>query len=566
MAGVRYRVTGLLLIMVMGVVGLRGSVGAVAETAAVPPTIHLPHLSNDLTVKEHAVFWFGDITPTNNFADVRAAFSDEQLSVFVHVYDRLVYLNDVPTVADIEQWDAVTLNLQLDGNSGSGIDAQSFRFTGHPAIHGNPTGNRAVYQGSGGSWSEVTLDFSFNGGRQTDGVSDQKADKGFWVAFKIPFESLGFSGPPAEGTVWGVGVTVHDRDDGANTAIADRVWPDGMNASVPGSYGRFSFGIPSYTPEPAANVQTTTIRHGENGNVVEDAHVGGDSICGSPYWPDKFYTHWPNANYAGDEQINIQNQFNLGDWPCFSKYLVNFPLDDIPEGKVIVTAELRMYQFGNAGQGWTPGPEDSIIQVLRTRDGFEEATVTWNSAPQVQENVSSALATTIPSGGAGYFVSWDVSRAVAEAHAANDPLNFALYSADNKLHSGKYFVSSDGANSHAERRPTLFVEWGDPPLNVTPELVQIESSGSAAYTISADGLGNSVSLSVTNPAPGDLTVSLSKSTLSPPETAVLTVNDASGTSRGLYEIRIRAEGDVVAEKTVYLLVGGEQIYLPLIKR
>lgn len=543
---------------------LVGGYGHTAVSASTPtPTIHIPHFVDAVPLSERAIFWFGELSNSSNYADVRVGYNDDNIVVQVPVYDRLLYFDNTPTVAELPDWDSVSLYLNLDGNSGGAPTSSSYWFIGqHNKTQGSTT-HYGVYQGNGSGWTPSALSFEFNSGTQASGFNDQDNDRGYWVSFVIPFSSLGLSQRPSPQTIWGAAIAVHDRDSDSSN-IPDQLWPTGVDDDVPGSYGRFSFGTPQFEGTAVPNPQTTIIRQGENGITVPDGDVGGHVTCGHTFWPDKYFSDWGDANYAGAREVNIQNQFNLWDWPCFSKYYVTFPLDSVPTGKVIRSATLSMYQFGNAGQNSSPTPQPTLIQVMRTTGGFNDATVTWNNGPQVMENVASAWAGTIPAGGEGFFVEWDVSRAVADAMAeGGGPLHLALFTADANRNSGKYFVSSEGASSKLERRPTLIIEWGDPPLQVTPALRQVEMGGTAVYTISADGLGETVSLSVQNPNPGALDISLDKTIITPPETAVLTITDMVN-SEQLYEIVVEAEGDVVGETTVYFLVGGSQLNLPYI--
>jgi hypothetical protein len=214
------------------------------------------------------------------------------------------------------------------------------------------------------------------------------------------------------------------------------------------------------------STSAVTIRQGLDGAVVMDAHVGGHSDCGDPYGPD-YFDGWGSANYAGYSQFNIQNQWDVADWPCFSKYYVTFPLDLVPPGQEIVSAALRLHVFGNASG--SPAPGDSLIQVMTIGEGWNENSITWNNAPLATENVGSTWVATVPPGTPwpGVPYEWDVSRSVAEAYAAGSPLRLALFEGDTQYHSGKYFSSSDTGEWNAVARPTLEVVYGtregDPP-------------------------------------------------------------------------------------------------------
>jgi hypothetical protein len=101
--------------------------------------------------------------------------------------------------------------------------------------------------------------------------------------------------------------------------------------------------------------------------------------------------------------------------------------------------------------------------VLRVPAAWAETTLTWNNAPLPLENIAGiwvpvntgCLSPCIPR-------NWDVSAAVATAHAANGPISFAVYSADAAYHSGKFFSASEVEPLSAIEHPTLTVVWGEP--------------------------------------------------------------------------------------------------------
>jgi hypothetical protein len=196
-----------------------------------------------------------------------------------------------------------------------------------------------------------------------------------------------------------------------------------------------------------------------NGTIVVDGEVGCHTNCGEGL--DRFY-EWGEANYASVDRVNIQNQYDLADFPCFSKFYITFPMDNVPLGKVISAANLTLYQFGNAGGGeWGPAPS-SLIQVFTVAGDWREESITWNNAPQAVENISQTWVPWLSSypGAEGIPRTWDVTNAVAEAYLSGKPTRLALYSADTERHSGKYFWSSEF--DLEESRPTLQVLWIDP--------------------------------------------------------------------------------------------------------
>ena len=419
--------------------------------------VNAPYFDGEVPFPETAVFWFGQVTPTDNYADVRVGYNGDELYWRLAAFDRRLWRDTTPARTDLTAWDAATLYLDLDGGGSSVPDVSAYRFVGQLSYEEEPRGDyQATYRGDGSGWTATSIPFTTIAGWRGDAFNNATDDRGWAITFRIPFASLGLSGPPTQGTIWRLALALHDRDDAAGTPVADQVWPEVMVPDRPATWGQLAFGLPTYTAPPATPGGTVTIRHKLNGAVVVDGAVGGGTLCGSglDYW-----TEWGQANYAGVGSFNIQNQSDIADWPCFSRYYVIFPLDALPSGKAILSATLTLYQFGGAGG---PGQaEPSLIQALTVAENWDEGTLTWNNAPLAAENVSQAWVdpTGFP-GWPGVPRRWDVTLALVRAYEKGKPLRLVLYEADSAYHSGKYFVSSDIEDWNAVGRPTLTVVWG----------------------------------------------------------------------------------------------------------
>ena len=430
--------------------------------------INAPYFDAGIRFSEMAVFWFGRVTPTENYADVRVGYDPQRLLLHLAIFDRRLWYNPSPSGADLTAWDAATIYLKLDGNQGSTLDTKSYRFVGQLNWWEQPrTQWQSAYtNGDGGTgWQVADLPFTTTSGWSGDVPNNDADDRGWQLYFSIPFASLGLSGPPASGTVWGAAVVLHDRDDAAGAPIATKVWPESVTVDRPVTWGQLTFGLPTYTPAVSTPAGTVTIRHKLNGATVADAAVGGYAVCGAG---TDFWTQWGETNEAfynsARDRFNVQNQEDISDWPCFSKYYVTFPLTDVPTGKSILSSTLTLYQIGNAGEGWTPGPQPSFIQILTVDQDWNENTLTWNNAPSATENITGTWVeplATFP-GWPGVPRQWDVSYAMTQAYAAGRPLRLAVYSADSPYHSGRYFTASDIDDWDEVGRPTLRVTWGEP--------------------------------------------------------------------------------------------------------
>lgn len=463
--------------------------------------INAPYFDGDIRFSEMAISWFGLVNHTDNHADVRVGYNEDEIYINLAAFDRRLWYDTSPSPDDLASWDAATVYLDLDGNTSSAPDANAYRFVAQ-LNRGGPRDNyQAIYRGDGSGWVAATIPFTATTGWRGHTPNSDGDDRAWVARFHIPFTSLGLSGPPTQGSIWGLGMTLHDRDDAAGTPITDKVWPETMESQQPATWGQLAFGMPIYSPLPATPVETVMVRQGLDGAMVPDADVGGGSLCGDGL---DFWTEWGKTNYAGEGDLNIQNQGDIADWPCFSKYYVAFPLDTLPPGRVIISATLTLHQFGNAGDPGEAWP--SLIQVLTVAEDWDEATLTWNNAPLAAQNVSTAWVDPLLSrpGWPGVPREWDVSLAVAEAYAAEEPLRLALYEADWSYHSGKYFVSSDTGDWNAEGRPTLRILWGEPLAALNKEVWPVNAMYGDTVTYTLSWLGTGQPLTMTDSVPNGL--------------------------------------------------------------
>ena len=511
--------------------------GKVAPGHAATPVrrVNAPHFDGDIVYAETAIFWFGQVTSTENYADVRVGYNDQELDVYLNVFDRLLWYDPTPTPDTLNAWDSVTLYLDLNGNVGNAPSANAFRLDAQLDDWESPrTPWQAAYRGTGSSWALTPVSFATTSGYRWEswnvgGLNNNQNNRGWSMTFHVPFASLGLGAPPPTGARWGMAVTLHDRDDEGGTPIADKVWPENINTMRSSTWGQLNLGLLGYSTPAAVPGGTTTISHKLNGASVMDAAVGGTTGNLCPGEPDFIWNQWGNANFANAPDFNIQNQADLADWPCFAKYYVTFSLDAIPANKVIISATVTLHQFGNSGQGWTPPPEPSLIQVLTVAENWSESTLTWNNAPLAVENVGRAWVDPLPEfpGVPGVSRITDVSRAVAEAYAAGNPLRLAFYSADAAIHSGKYFWSSDVDDYMPMARPALTVVWGNPPAAVHKSAWPLTGSAGHPVTYTLDIMGSGQTFTVTDdlPAqvspPGPILVTGGTASYSPPARRIL---------------------------------------------
>jgi hypothetical protein len=410
------------------------------------------------------VFWFGQITRENNYVDLRIGNFGNHLVIHFNIADRQLWYNPQPSSTAITQSDAVSLYLKPGGV------ASALRFDAQlNSCDEDQSTYRKVYQAGPHGWVPTTgVPFSTSCyWRSKNGANDGSDDEGWWLQFDIPLSSLGRSGPPPHSETWQIAARMYDLDSAGSVIRASTMWPQAADDFRPGTWNALAFGIPEYHPPALTNLQSALIRQGENGAVVPDASVGGYFVCGTGF---NKWTEWGNLNesvYSGiydhnRAYANVQNQADISDRPCFSRYYDTFPLGSIPAGKVIKSAELRMYHYGNSD------PTNAIwsyLQVLRVDPAWNENEIVWNNAPQAKENYSGVSVRPLTVGesetGVPVEITWDVTQSVVDQYSAGgNNLSLAVYSADRSMHSGKSFYTS---NMDAPGyRPAIFITRGDP--------------------------------------------------------------------------------------------------------
>ncbi len=576
------RLASSLLLVIVGLLICRG----VADAQVPTPTrrVNAPHFEDTVPLSQSAIFWFGQVDTTHNYADVRVGYTDAYLQISVAVIDRYLWYDRDPVISELTDWDAVTLYLDTKGDGGAAPAEDDYRFVGQLNWWEPREAWQAASRGDGENWISAMVPFTTTSSWRSidDAPNDNRGDDRGWVlTFRVPFESVGLAAPPDEAAVWGMGLALHDRDDAAGTPIPDATWPEALSPSEPDTWGELAFGMPTHRSPIVVGDETTVIRDRLDDASVPDVAVGGtiDNLCpGSPSW---IWSGWGDANFAGARHFNVSN-LDVGDWPCIARYYVTFPLDAIPQDSAIVSASLTLYQWGGSDLRYA---KPSLIQALTIGEAWDETTLTWNNAPLAIENVAATWVDPVPEGGVqwpGFPHHWDVSRAVAQAHVAGTPLRLAFYEADWALHSGKYFVASEEGDWNAVARPTLRVRWGEPvggvEKAVTPAAAQCRQP--VTYTLSLLGNGRVMTLTDELPvevtAPSRQTVGLTYT----PHRLSWTGQPAVGEQVTLsYVVTpticspsvlinravVTQEGGLTETATAYVLVDAQQIYLPTVQ-
>ncbi len=484
-----------------------------APQSVSPRRVNIPYYAGDVTWAETGIFWFGvndQTLPGRNYLDVRVAYTHDALRIEATVIDYYLWqiFNATPQ-DDLTQYDAIAI--YLDTNHDRAATPQNDDYTFLLGAHYDPVHDTPQYRrqarGTGAGWDNTWAgSWVDDSGAQwaPDGAGPNNnslnIDYGWVLGYTIPWSTLGLSGPPDAGTLWGLGVLLYDRDDQPPAGyVAPEGWPETFNADSPATWGEMHFGYASYQPPAAIQRGTTVIQSAsQTDNTIEDSWNGGGGNCIGGHMGHG------NDNNGDDTNLFVESQTAAYDFPCFSKTYMRFHLGSIPQGKVIISATLTLHLWGNAG--YKDGDaKPSWIYILTVTDPWDEMGINWNNAPLAQANVSASWVYPIPGNIApwpGIPYDWDMTEAVAEAYAQGQPASIAMYGSDSEMHSSKYFTSSEMGDWDAEGRPRLAVVWGDPLAAISNQVTpsRVTNGDTATYTLNWQGVGQSQMLTDTLPA------------------------------------------------------------------
>jgi len=487
-------------------------------------SVNAPYFSGDLDWSQTAIFWLGQNEqgdpPTRNYTDVRVGYGTDALQIRATVADYyLWYDENANSSSDLTQYDAVALYLDTTGDRASTPQLDDYRFLIGARFWEDVNNYVRLARGNGSGWNtfwtpptdwsaQSVMSWSCN-----PGPNDNECglDFGLTAIFTIPWETLGLSGKPADGTRWSLGVQVYDRDQSSGAPLAPETWPETFSDSNPSTWGTLTFNAPAYEPPAAPLEGTTTIRRATESDtsVVQDAWVGGGAWCSGGHHGGADTNHGglnPDGSVK-ESELFAGSEVAVTHLPCFNKSLLRFYLDDVPPDKVILSATLTLHHWGNSGDPNATKDEDrahdSYVWLYSVSDPWSEMEITWNSAPLAQKNLDVVRIPPVSShpGWPGIPYTWDATEAVAAAYAMGQPVSLALYDSASQRNTTKYFLSSETGDWNAQGRPTLTITWGRPTADLiktaTPSFGN--QGDSIAYTL--DFVGTDKTLTLTDTLP-----------------------------------------------------------------
>ncbi len=92
--------------------------------------VNIPYFSDNAAnhFSEAAIFWFGRVSPSENYADIRFAYDNSKLYVYISTFDQYMWYTPNPASSSLTNWDSATLQINLNGNVGSNPTANTYKF------------------------------------------------------------------------------------------------------------------------------------------------------------------------------------------------------------------------------------------------------------------------------------------------------------------------------------------------------------------------------------------------------------------------------------------------------
>lgn len=431
-------------------------------------------------------FWFGRLDvgqiPGNNYSDVRVAYTPNDLQVFVAIADYYLWFEENPgTASDPTQYtyDGISLYIDALDDRSAAPDTNDYVFQSKlVAFQSDTTNWKRQAQGTGSGWNggfagawnyTPGVEWSCNPGPNSNSCG---IDYGWAATFRIPWSTIGLTGPPNGSTI-GMGLQLFDRDAPGGGGLAPvQTWPEALNPAQPATWGQVGFAVTSYRPPLARAGGTVTVQRGLPGSTVIDSTVGDDGNCGAGHEGNPDSPLKPSdqqITQGEDTSLYIGSEAVMTHLPCFGRGYLRFNLNQVPPGKVIISAQLTLYHWSQSGDLGAANEEDrpkpSYIRLYHVDGGWGETTVTWNNGPRAKQDLGGVWVTPRQPGGSlfpGIPYTWNATNAVADAYANSTPVDLALYTPDTNRNTLKYFTSSETGDWNAVARPKLTITWGDP--------------------------------------------------------------------------------------------------------
>jgi len=99
-----------------------------ARAAAPLPAINAPYFPNAVPFNQTAIFWFGAISSSTTYTDVRIGYSNSELYVDLRIVDRYLWYDPNKTAPNLNNGDNASLYLSTSNATNTQLDGHSYQF------------------------------------------------------------------------------------------------------------------------------------------------------------------------------------------------------------------------------------------------------------------------------------------------------------------------------------------------------------------------------------------------------------------------------------------------------
>src|SRR5437870_1121617 len=139
---------------------LRFSKPSVKAASPLTGHINIPYFSTAVPFNQTAIFWFGDVTSTDNYADVRIGYNSSELYVDLHIVDRYLWYDPNTTAPDLTKGDNATIYLNTTQSGSSALDQNSYAFQAGVNGYKKRNNYQKAYTGNGTAWTPANIQFT----------------------------------------------------------------------------------------------------------------------------------------------------------------------------------------------------------------------------------------------------------------------------------------------------------------------------------------------------------------------------------------------------------------------
>jgi len=181
--------------------------------------IDIPYFnSSPVAFNQTAIFWFGKIDSSHVYADVRVGYNNTELYIDLRIVDNYLWYDTNKQAPNLDAGDNASVYLNIENNGTLAPTAYKFQT----AVSGPQQWNtyEKTYTKKGAAWTLANMPFSYAYWWRAQGFNGTEG-AGWSSTYHIPFSSLGLSKAPSQGTVWKLGVRLHNPGNAANTPMPD---------------------------------------------------------------------------------------------------------------------------------------------------------------------------------------------------------------------------------------------------------------------------------------------------------------------------------------------------------